>query len=68
MLKFPQRLTVEYGVFEGFASQAIPLLEEINSHHALQPDRRTSAGFLRIERFNDLTRNSSRVWKESFRG
>src|ERR1039458_3894939 len=46
-------LTVVERVFEGFVGQAIPLLEEINPQHPLQPDGRTSALAFGIERFED---------------
>ena len=48
-----QRLAVVEGVFEGFIGQAIPLLEEIDPQHPLQPDRRAAALALRIVRRDD---------------
>ena len=46
-------LTVVESVFEGFVGQAIPLLEEIHPQHPLQPDGRTPAFSLGIERLDD---------------
>ena len=43
-------MTIVAGVFKGFIGQPMPLLEEIDASHALQPDRRTAAFALRMER------------------
>jgi hypothetical protein len=55
-------LTVVERVFEGFVSQAIPLLEKINPQPPLQPDGRASAFAFGIEWFDDGQR--FRPWNE----
>ena len=48
-----QSLAVVAGVLEGCVSQAIPLLEELDPQHALQPHGRASAFALGIEWLED---------------
>ena len=48
-----QCLAVVERVFEGFVGPAIPVLEEIDAHHALQPEGRTPALAFGIEGFDD---------------
>ena len=51
-------LAVVNGILKGFVGQTIPLLEEIQAQHALQPDGRTPAFALRITR-SDYGEDSS---------
>lgn len=47
--KPPHRLAVVAGVLAGFVGQTIPLLQEINPQHPLQPEGRAATLPLRIE-------------------
>ena len=48
-----QRLAVVEGVFQRLVGQRVPLLEEIDPQHPLQPDGRATARTLRVVRRDD---------------